>query len=74
MKRLITVILTLILTANIAYAADIQKVRYEEKSNPYQLILDLGIISDEESEDHEEEALTRGQFVKLAYNKFSTQR
>ena len=67
MKRLITVILTLILTANIAYAADIQKMRYEEKSNPYQLILDLGIISDEESEDHEEDALTRGQFVKLAY-------
>ncbi len=65
MKKLFAFILVLILSANTAFAADISKVEYEEKSDLYSLIVSLGII-DEDSEP--ETVLTRGQFVKIVYN------
>lgn len=66
MKKLITLLTAAVLCANTVLAADVIKQDYNSKDDSYLPVYELGIISADDAE--EDAVLTRGEFVKIAYN------
>lgn len=67
MKKLITLLTAAVLSINTVFAADIIKKEYDSKDETYSVVYRLGIIDESEAED-EDVILTRGDFLKIAYN------
>lgn len=68
MKKIITLLIALVLSANTVFAADIIKKDYDGKEDAYMPVFELGIINEDDASEFEDVVLTRGQFVKIAYN------